>query len=163
MHLELSEDQAVELERLAAAAVTELGQEIAISHEDQHRAQLLVRRDLLAAAREALRGERGERGGALGGGRASPSGRPDPERVWTAEVVFSEDEERTRADARMRAAQRDWHGWGRARRNPADPDVPLVGEELAAARALVDLAHQLLDAAAQRVEVFERRPVHLHT
>ncbi len=162
MHLELSEDQAVELERLVTAAVAELGQEIAITHEDQHRAQLLVRRDLLAAAREALRGERGERG-ALGGGRGAPAGRSDPERVWTAEVAFSEDEERTRADARMRAAQRDWHGWGRARRNPTDPDVPLVGEELAAARALVDLAHQLLDAAAQRVEVYERRPVHLHT
>ncbi len=158
MHLELSEDQAVELERHLTAAVAELGQEIAITHEDQHRAQ---RRDLLAAVRETLRGQGGGSGGP-GGRRAAPSGRSEPERVWTAEVAFSEDEERTRADARMRAAQRDWHGWGRARRNPTDPDVPLVGEELAAARALVDLAHQLLDAAAQRVEVFERRPVHLH-
>ena len=34
-------------------------------------------------------------------------------------------------------------GWGRARRNPTDPEMPSVGEEIAAARALADLSHHL--------------------
>jgi hypothetical protein len=40
--------------------------------------------------------------------------------------------------------------------------VPLVGVELAAARALSDLSHQLVIAAAQRIEDYEGRPVSLH-
>jgi hypothetical protein len=83
-------------------------------------------------------------------------------RVWTVEIVFTEDEDRTRADARLLAAERELHGWGRARRNPADPDIPAVGEELAAARALADLTHQLVHAAAERIEAFEGHPVQLH-
>ena len=86
----------------------------------------------------------------------------EKDRVWTVEVAFSEDEGQTRADARMRAAGREWHGWGRARRNPVDPDVPAIGEELAAARALSDLTHQLVHAAAEGVEGFEGHPVHLN-
>ena len=43
-------------------------------------------------------------------------------------------------------------GWGKARRNPADPDITRIGEELAAARALCDLAHQLLHSAATELE-----------
>ena len=84
------------------------------------------------------------------------------ERVWTVEIVFTEDSDRTRADARLRTGTRDYHAWGRARRNPSDPDVPAVGEELAAARALSDLVHQLVDAAAHGIEGFEGRPVQLH-
>jgi hypothetical protein len=84
------------------------------------------------------------------------------DRVWTIELVFTEDEDKTRADARMHTSRQDWHGWGRARRNPMDPDVPAIGEELAAARALADLSHQLVEAAAHGVESFEGHPVHLH-
>lgn len=43
---------------------------------------------------------------------------------------------------------------GKARRNPVDPPSPAVGEELALARALQDLAGQLLDAAQHRIEEF---------
>ena len=43
---------------------------------------------------------------------------------------------------------------GRAKRNPVDPPVPLVGEELAVARALQDLSTQLIDAAQQKIESF---------
>ena len=43
---------------------------------------------------------------------------------------------------------------GKARRNPVDPPSPAVGEELALARALQDLAGQLLDAAQHRIELF---------
>jgi len=82
-------------------------------------------------------------------------------RVWTVEVIFTEDDDRTRADARLNAGGRVLNGWGRARRNPADPDVPAIGEELAAARALSDLANELVHEAARAVERFEGHPVDL--
>lgn len=82
-------------------------------------------------------------------------------RVWTVEIVFTEDEDRTRADARLSTGARELNGWGRSRRNPSDPDVPAIGEELAAARALSDLAHHLVHEAAAAIEDFEGRPIHL--
>jgi hypothetical protein len=82
--------------------------------------------------------------------------------TWTVTIAFSEDEDRTRADAVLQGGPDQLLGWGRARRNPTDPDLPAVGEEVAAARALSDLAHHLLDAAAHRIESWEGRPVDLH-
>ena len=81
---------------------------------------------------------------------------------WGVAVVFTEDDEKTRADAILQLGDRRFHGWGRARRNPLDPDVPRIGEELAAARALSDLSHQLVHAAAEAVEGFEGHEVRLH-
>ena len=43
-------------------------------------------------------------------------------------------------------------GRGSARRNPVDPQVPKIGDELAAARALSDLSHRLLEVAAEDIE-----------
>ena len=63
-------------------------------------------------------------------------------RVWTIEVIFEEDESETEAKAVLRVADQELGGWGRARRNPSDPDRPRVGEELAAARALSELVPQ---------------------
>lgn len=40
--------------------------------------------------------------------------------------------------------------------------MPVIGQDLAAARALSDLSHQLPDAAAERIEKFEARTVNLH-
>jgi hypothetical protein len=37
----------------------------------------------------------------------------------------------------------------------------VVGQDLAAARALSDLSHQLLHAAAERIEAYEGHPVDL--
>jgi len=80
---------------------------------------------------------------------------------WTVEITFREDENKTRADARLTGPDREVDGWGRARRDPLDPEVPAVGEQIAAARALIDLAHHLLDEAAHQIESWEGRPVHL--
>lgn len=80
------------------------------------------------------------------------------ERVWTVEIVLTEDSEQTRANAFLRGGEHEITGWGRSRRNPSDPDVPIVGEELAAARALSDLAHQLVIAALDAIEAFEPAP-----
>ena len=66
------------------------------------------------------------------------------------------------APARARTSCSLFHGYGQAKRAPQDPKVPVIGEELAAARALSDLSHQLLDAAAGRIEKFEGHPVKVH-
>jgi hypothetical protein len=49
---------------------------------------------------------------------------------------------------------------GRARRHPRDPLQTKVGEELAAARALNDLARQLLAKAADDIEQATHKPAH---
>jgi hypothetical protein len=72
--------------------------------------------------------------------------------VWTVEVLFRERDGRTRADAILVTERGRFHGWGRAKLAPRDEDVPAVGEELAAARALSDLANKLLHAAADEIE-----------
>ncbi len=83
--------------------------------------------------------------------------------TWTVTIVFSESDNQTRADAVLAGAPDEVFGWGRARRNPTDPDLPAVGEEVAAARALTDLAHHLIEQAAHRIESWEGRPVDLHS
>ena len=84
------------------------------------------------------------------------------EKHWTVDIIIDEHEGRTRAEARLRTRD-DTHltGTGLAKRNPADPDVPEIGDELAAARALSRLAHELLDAAAADIEGVTHKPVHL--
>lgn len=78
------------------------------------------------------------------------------------DVAITEDADHCDAVARVRVRDRDFSGWGRARRHPADPQMPLVGEELAVARALSDLSHQLVGAAADSLESALGRPVALH-
>jgi len=82
-------------------------------------------------------------------------------KVWTIEVHLEEDLDHTDARAILRHGDLEFSGWGRARRNPADPEVPRIGEELATARALSDLSHKLVDAAAQAIEDFEGHRVQL--
>jgi hypothetical protein len=43
---------------------------------------------------------------------------------------------------------------GRARRNPTDPAKPVIGEELAIARALRALEAQITEAAEDKIERF---------
>jgi hypothetical protein len=74
--------------------------------------------------------------------------------MWHVEVAFTEDGDRTRADAIVDLRGEHFHGVGLARRAPEDPSVPVVGEELAAARALFDLAHKLVEAATERIDGF---------
>lgn len=83
-------------------------------------------------------------------------------RQWLLVVVFTEDDRTTRADVVLEVAGRHYHGWGRARRAAADPDVPRIGEEVAAARALSRLAHDLLAAAGEDIGELEHHPVQLY-
>jgi hypothetical protein len=52
------------------------------------------------------------------------------------------------------AGDRSLSGYGRSRRNPTDPSRPQIGEELAAARALHDLARHLTDDAWAMIEAY---------
>jgi hypothetical protein len=71
---------------------------------------------------------------------------------WNVEVFIGEHEGRTRAEARLHTEEPTGHiGTGTARLNPTDSDVPAIGDELAVARALSELAHQLLHAAAEDI------------
>jgi hypothetical protein len=83
------------------------------------------------------------------------------DQMWHVSVAFTEEDDRTRADAILELRSQRFHGYGQARRSPGDPSVPVVGEELAAARALSDLSHQLLHAAAERIERWEGHEVRL--
>jgi hypothetical protein len=82
--------------------------------------------------------------------------------VWQLEIIFTEDDRATRADVVFDIGGRHHHGWGHAKRDPADPDNPLIGEEVAAGRALIRLAHKLLSAAETDIEQIEQHPVHVH-
>jgi hypothetical protein len=84
-------------------------------------------------------------------------------KVWTVEVLINESDDTTDAEALLALGGERHAGWGRARRNPTDPQVPKIGDELAASRALSDLAHKLLDVAAKAIEDYEGRPVHVHS
>jgi hypothetical protein len=84
------------------------------------------------------------------------------DRQWPLTVVFTEDDRTTRADVVLDVAGRHYHGWGSARRSPTDPDVPRIGEEVAASRALSRLARDLLSAAGEDIAELEHHPVHLY-
>ncbi|GAA4957821.1 DUF1876 domain-containing protein [Yinghuangia aomiensis] len=81
---------------------------------------------------------------------------------WTVDLYLTEktatdeydgEAVRTHAEARLSTGDdEEMRGWGNARKHPADRDVPEIGDELAAARALSDLAHRLLHVAAADIE-----------
>jgi Domain of unknown function (DUF1876) len=81
---------------------------------------------------------------------------------WEIVVDIDEHDGRTRAVARLRAGSSDQMvGVGTARLNPHDRDVPQIGDELATARALSELGHHLLHAAAEDIEGVTHQPAHL--
>lgn len=84
-------------------------------------------------------------------------------KVWTVELHLEELLDHTDAKAVLRLGDADLSAWGRARRNPTDADIPAIGDELAAARALSELSHRLVDAAAQAIERIEGRSIHLQS
>jgi hypothetical protein len=82
---------------------------------------------------------------------------------WQVEIKFVEDETHTHATAT--AQLRDGEmvtTTGDAYRNPKDKSHPMIGEEIAAARALFALSTELLHAASSRIEQTTHQPVHLY-
>lgn len=80
------------------------------------------------------------------------------------EIFIGERDGRTHAEARLTSepSARTLSGEGTARRSPEDRDVPEIGDELAASRALSQLAHQLLDAAAEDITSMTHERVRLY-
>ncbi|TCO28119.1 uncharacterized protein DUF1876 [Kribbella steppae] len=84
-------------------------------------------------------------------------------RQWTVDIMIDEveDERTTHAEARLRTDGEQIAGRGTAYRHPNDVEVPQIGDELAAARALSELSHRLVLAAAQDIEETTHRPSRL--
>ncbi|AJC57374.1 hypothetical protein GZL_04796 [Streptomyces sp. 769] len=81
-------------------------------------------------------------------------------KMWNTEISIVETGSEVKAEARLRGKEGGQIvGAGTARCNPADENVPAIGDELAVARALSDLSHQLLSRAAHDIEVRTARPV----
>ena len=82
-------------------------------------------------------------------------------KTWNVQVDIDEHEGRTRAVARLRTdGSQSLAGTGLARLNPADRDVPEIGDELAVAPAMSELSHRLLDVAAEDIERSSGEPAH---
>ena len=79
---------------------------------------------------------------------------------WTAQVFIEEhDDTTTRARVVVHTGDTEVVGVGTAHRNRRDLDVPEIGDELAAARAFADVAHQLLEATAGDIEAVTHHKV----
>jgi hypothetical protein len=85
-------------------------------------------------------------------------------RRWRVDVFVDEiDETTTHAEARL-FTNDDTRlvGRGQAKRNPYDSAVPEIGDEIAAGRALLNLARTLLRAAEADVEQVTHEAFQLH-
>ena len=80
---------------------------------------------------------------------------------WRANVFLFEDEGETAANAVLETGVTTIHGVGRAKRNPADPDIEGIGDELAAGRALIALGRRLLGLSVEDLEAIEGHEVHV--
>ncbi len=70
------------------------------------------------------------------------------------DISIDEDESDTLVRALLNLSGDHFEATGRARRNPDDKPMPVVGEELATARALSSLALQVMESAQHKIERF---------
>jgi len=70
----------------------------------------------------------------------------------TIDVGIDEDEAMTLVHVALDLRGDHFDATGKAKRNPTDPNVPLIGEELALARALGMLEEQLVDRVYARID-----------
>lgn len=71
------------------------------------------------------------------------------------EIGIDEDDTTTLVHAVLDLRGDHFDATGRAKRNPRDPSIPVIGEELALARALGSLEDQIIDAAYDRIDRIE--------
>jgi hypothetical protein len=70
------------------------------------------------------------------------------------DISIDEDASDTVVRALLDLSGDHFEATGRARRNPHDKPMPVVGEELATARALSSLALQVMESAQHKIERF---------
>lgn len=73
----------------------------------------------------------------------------------TIEIGIDEDDTTTLVHAVLDLRGDHFDATGRAKRNPSDPCIPVIGEELALARALGSLEDQIIDAAYEKIDGME--------
>lgn len=78
---------------------------------------------------------------------------------WTVDVSIDEHDGKTRARAQLRWRDQGSVGVGLSRLDPTDRDVAEIGDELAAARALSDLARRLMAVTAKDIEAITTQPL----
>ena len=81
--------------------------------------------------------------------------------TWHVTLNVFDHEDGTAAHAVLTTDDGTVEGHGHARRNPHDLDVPEIGDEVAAARALHDLGVELLKVASRDLAGVLRADVHL--
>lgn len=78
----------------------------------------------------------------------------EQEKDVSLSIHLVEDETDTVATAVLDLRGEHFEAKGKARRNPIDPLKPLIGEELAIARALRSLESQITETAEEKIEEF---------
>lgn len=83
--------------------------------------------------------------------------------VWQVQVALVETSGSTTAEAVLVAgAPEPLRAVGHARKDPGDEEVPVIGDEIAAGRALRRLADRLLAGAEADIEASTGDPAHVH-
>ncbi len=85
----------------------------------------------------------------------------DTVHTWIVSLHVFEHDDTTSVDAVLKTEAGMLHGKGTARKNPKDANVPEIGDEVAAARALRDLADRLLGLASDDIAEAQHEVVHL--
>ncbi|WP_269853148.1 DUF1876 domain-containing protein [Streptomyces sp. RPT161] len=82
------------------------------------------------------------------------------DKALTIEISINEVQPITQAEAHLSGfGSSELVGRGTARCNPGDENIPDIGDELATARALNDLTHQLMHSATMDIEAHTNRRV----
>ncbi len=82
------------------------------------------------------------------------------DKALTIEISINEVKPITQAEAHLTGfGGSELVGRGTARCNPGDENIPDIGDELATARALNDLTHQLMHTATLDIEAHTNRRV----
>ncbi|MBT8469417.1 MAG: DUF1876 family protein [Myxococcales bacterium] len=80
---------------------------------------------------------------------------------FTVKIEVVEEGDITDAEARLMIGGAELQGKGKAKRNPDDPDRPLIGDELAIARSLLVLARELGRQVDEGIAAYEGHEVHV--
>ena len=105
----------------------------------------------------------GARPARSGAGAAPGAGRVTTGSTWRVQVTVTHEGAETTAQAVLVAGEPDHAGAaGHAHRNPQDDTSPVIGEEIAVARALRQLADRLIDTAEEQIEDSTGRPARVH-
>lgn len=99
----------------------------------------------------------------VGGDVAPPVSAPPVATTWRVQVTLSHEGPETTAQAVLVAGNPDHLGAvGRARLNPEDTAVEVIGDEVAVARALRRLADRLIDTAEDEISEHTGHSAHVH-